>query len=268
MRLIKPPGKIVSGSIIFDQQDILAKTREELDKIRWKRISYIPQAAMNALDPVQNIGRQIVEALLAHEDYSRQDALLRASELLSSVGLDSSRLRAYPHELSGGMRQRATIAMAIACNPDLAIADEPTTALDVVVQRQILQLLGQLRSKLDLSLILISHDLSVIAETCDRVCIMYAGEIVENAAALTLFKKPLHPYTQGLIKAVPSVVGVKQKLHWIPGFPPSLIDPAEACRFRDRCPYAQEICSKERPKLREVEPDHFVACHFASDFLS
>lgn len=268
LRLIKFPGRIVSGSVIFDNEDLLSKTREALDKMRWKRISYIPQAAMNGLDPVQNVGRQIVEAIVTHEEVSKQRAWDRASELLTSVGLDSARLRSYPHEFSGGMRQRAIIAMAIACNPDLLIADEPTTALDVVVQRQILQLLAELKSKLGISLILISHDLSVIAEVCDRVCIMYAGEVVENASALNLFKNPLHPYTQGLIRAVPSVLGAKQKLQSIPGYPPSLIDPVEACRFRERCPYAQERCSKERPRLREIEKGHFAACHFAEKLKS
>ena len=267
MRLIKPPGKIVGGTILFNQQDVLGKTREEMDEIRWKCISYIPQAAMNALDPVHTVGKQIREAILAHEKIPEREANGRASELMALVGLDPVRLQSYPHELSGGMRQRAIIAMALSCNPNLVIADEPTTALDVVVQRQILRLIDRLRSRLGLSLLLITHDLSVIAETCDKTAIMYAGKIVENASTSRLFSRPLHPYTQGLIKSVPSIAGPKGKLSSIPGFPPSLVDPPHGCRFCERCPYAQPVCTKEEPELRSIEKDHLAACHFAEDFL-
>jgi peptide/nickel transport system ATP-binding protein len=219
---------------------------------------------MNALNPVFEIGEQIAEAILMHENVTEEEALDRCAKLFEMVGLDPGRIHNYPHEFSGGMRQRAMIAMALACNPDLVIADEPTTALDVTIQAQILKLMQKLQKDLGLSLILITHDLSVIAETCDKTAIMYAGKIVELADVVSVFKDPIHPYATGLVGAIPSMVKAeKKKLTSIPGSPPDLISPPPGCRFHPRCPYAQDICSKEDPLALEVEPGRFVSCHFA-----
>jgi peptide/nickel transport system ATP-binding protein len=218
---------------------------------------------MNALNPVFEIGEQIAEAILMHENVTEEEALDRCSKLFEMVGLDPGRIHNYPHEFSGGMRQRAMIAMALACNPDLVIADEPTTALDVTIQAQILKLMQKLQKDLGLSLVLITHDLSVIAETCDKTAIMYAGRIAELADVVSVFKEPIHPYATGLVGAIPSMIKAeKKKLTSIPGSPPDLIDPPTGCRFHPRCPYAEDICSREEPSFDEVEPGRFVACHF------
>jgi len=265
MRLLPPEGRIVSGKILFDGIDLLKLPDDRFRKeIRWKRISMVFQGAMNALNPVFRVGDQIVEAILTHEDVSEEEAWERVYELFRMVGLDPSRAKHYPHEFSGGMRQRAMIAMALACNPDLVIADEPTTALDVTIQAQILDLLKELRKKINMAVLLITHDLSVIAETCDKVAIMYAGKIVEWADVKSIFKNPIHPYTRGLIAAIPSIKE-KKKLISIPGFPPNLLNPPTGCRFHPRCSYAKDICSKEEPEMQEIEKGRFVACHFADD---
>jgi len=262
LRLLPRNGKILGGNVFFEGMDLLKMDDEEFrKKIRWKKISVIFQGAMNALNPVMKIGDQITEAILTHEKVSSKEALERAEKLLDLVGIGAERVDRYPHELSGGMKQRTMIAMALACNPDLVIADEPTTALDVIIQAQVLKAMVELREKLSLSMLMISHDLSMIAETCDKIAIMYAGKIVEYGNVVDVFKEPLHPYTQKLIKAFPSVIGPKGELTSIAGFPPDLIKPPSGCRFHPRCPYATEKCKREEPKLGSSGKEHYVACH-------
>ena len=262
MRLLPQNGRIIEGSITFNGADIVKMSDKELrEKIRWKKISMIFQGAMNALHPTYTIGHQIAEAITAHESISKEEALERAAKLIELVGIERGKIDRYPHELSGGMKQRAITAMALACNPELVIADEPTTALDVIVQAQVLKVMKELQSRLDLSWILITHDLSMIAETCTRTAIMYAGKIVEEGSVVDIFKEPLHPYTQKLITAFPSVLGPKMELSSIPGFPPDLLKPPPGCRFHPRCPYAMEICKVKEPVLAEKDKDHYVACH-------
>lgn len=266
LRLLQSPGRTIEGKVIFEGEDLLEKSEEEMQAIRWKKISIIFQGAMNALNPVFKIGEQIAEGITVHENVSENTAEKRAEKLLELVGLDKSRFNNYPHELSGGMRQRAMIAMALACNPDLVIADEPATALDVIVQAQVLKLMKDLQKRLKLSMILITHDLSMIAETCNKIAIMYAGKIAEYAQAISLFKNPMHPYTQGLLKAFPDVRSRGGMLSSIPGDPPDLLNPPSGCGFHPRCPYAKAICSKKEPELREVEKRHYAACHLIGKF--
>jgi peptide/nickel transport system ATP-binding protein len=265
MGLLPSNGRVMGGRIILDGEDLLKKDEKELRKIRWKKISIIFQGAMNALNPVLNVGEQISEVILEKEEITRNDAMDRVRELFDLVEIEPSRIVDYPHEFSGGMRQRVMIAMALACYPKLVIADEPITALDVIVQNQILDLMKDLQRKLNLSQILITHDLSVIAETCDKVGIMYAGKLVEYAEAGPVFKTPLHPYTSALIGAYPSIVGEKKTLNFIPGSPPNLINPPTGCRFHPRCPYAKDVCSQEEPGYVEAEPGHYAACHFVTE---
>ena len=260
MQLLPPAGRILGGRIMFGDRDLVGLSDAALRNIRWKSISMVFQGAMNALNPVHNVGSQIAEAIMLHEKSTRRDAFRRARDLLELVGLDPSRGGEYPHQFSGGMKQRAIIAMALACNPRLVIADEPVTALDVIVQDQILKLMKQLQEKLHLSMILISHDLSVIAQTCDRVAIMYAGKIVEQADIISLFEKPLHPYTQALVKAFPSV-RTSRKLTVIPGAPPDLTSLPPGCRFHPRCPVKVDRCMREEPLLIRAEAGHYAACH-------
>jgi len=264
LRLLPSNAKIIDGKIVFENIDILALPEEKLRReIRWKKISAIFQGAMNSLHPTMPIGKQIAEAILAHEKVDKKEALERAGKLLDLVGIGAERLDRYPHELSGGMKQRTMIAMALACNPHLVIADEPTTALDVIIEAQILQVMKELQRKLGLSMILISHDLSIIAEICNKVAIMYAGKIVEYGTVVNIYKNPLHPYTQKLIAAFPSILGRKTELASIEGFPPNLLAPPPGCRFHPRCPYATDKCKKEEPELIDVGKgeQHLVACH-------
>ncbi len=262
---VPPPGRIVQGKIYINGRDVVPLPEDEMRRIRWKEISVIPQAAMNALNPVYTVGDQIVEAILAHEDVSKDDALARAEELLDLVGVGRQRVRSYPHELSGGQRQRVMIAMALALNPPVVIADEPTTALDVVVQAQILNLFKELRSKFNMSLIFITHDLTTMFELVDRIAIMYAGKIVEIGPTDKIVNDPLHPYTELLVRAVPRIgVGEKGRFEYIPGSPPNLLEPPPGCRFHPRCPKRFEPCDKEEPELVEVEEGRFVACHLVA----
>lgn len=262
MRLIYPPGRIVSGRIRFDKTDLTRLSEQELRKnYRWKRMSMVFQGAMNALNPVFKVGDQIAEAIMLHEGADGHEAKARARELIELTGVDPRRANYYPHELSGGMKQRVVIAMALACNPDLVIADEPTTALDVIVQAQVLKVMNELLRKLNLSMILISHDLSVIAESCNKVGIMYGGRIVELADTVSVFKNPRHPYTQGLLNAFPSLVGPKKDLISISGQPPDLLNPPSGCRFHPRCPYASAKCKSEEPCLVDLGENHHAACH-------
>ncbi len=263
LRILPQGGKIVKGKVIFEGKNILDFSENEMrEKVRWKGISLIFQGAMNALNPVYKIGDQVVESIKLHEpNVTRKEAKERTRKLFELTGIDPTRVDNYPHEFSGGMRQRALIAMALACNPKLLIADEPGTALDVIVQAQILKLFKDLKDKLGISIIMITHDLSMIAETCSRLAIMYAGHIVEYGDIVDVFKKPLHPYTQGLIDAFPSIATKKHEMTSIPGFPPNLLDPPRGCRFNPRCKYNMEICRKRKPELKELLKNHFVACH-------
>ena len=261
LKILPPGGKILGGKILFKGTDLVPLEEEEMRKIRWKGISLVFQGAMNALNPVFKVGDQIVEAIITHEpDVSKKEARERAEKLFEMVGIDSSRIDNYPHEFSGGMRQRALIAMALSCNPDLLIADEPGTALDVIVQAQVLRLMKELKDRLNLAMIMITHDLSIIAETCDKVAIMYAGKIVEYGDIVSIFKDPLHPYTQGLLNAFPSITAPKKHMVSIPGFPPDLLNPPKGCRFHPRCKYAMDICRKEEPPP-VILGNRYVFCH-------
>jgi len=266
LRLLPMNGKIMKGKVILEGNDITKIDSEKFRKqILWKKISIVFQGAMNSLHPIINVGEQISEAILVHEHVNRKEAIERAGKLLDLVGVGAGRLDRFPHELSGGMKQRTVIAMALACNPSLIIADEPTTALDVIVQTQVMKVIKELQEKLNLSMIIVSHDLSIISETTTEVAIMYAGRIVEYADTVTIYKEPLHPYTQKLIGAFPSILGPKKELSTIHGFPPDLINPPPGCRFHPRCPYAMEKCKKETPLFENVgENMHFVSCHLVS----
>ena len=263
LRLLPRNAEIVGGTIKFKDLDLTKmNTAEFRREIRWKKISTIFQGAMNALHPTIKIGDQIVEGIRIHENISKKEALERAKALLDLVGIGASRIDRYPHELSGGLKQRTMIAMSLACNPELVIADEPTTALDVIIAAQVLRVIRELQQKLNLSMLLITHDLSMIAETCNKVAIMYAGKIVEQGDVTSIFKSPLHPYTQKLVAAFPSIIGRKGELSSIHGFPPDLLDPPPGCRFHPRCDYAMEICKKEEPAVVNAEgEEHYVACH-------
>jgi len=261
IRLVRPPCYIVDGKVSFNGIDILSLEEEELRKIRWKNISYIPQSSMNALNPIMRMGDQIVDAITAHEDLSKREARERVLELIKSVGLPLEAAKMYPHELSGGMKQRAIIAMAMALEPELIIADEPTTALDVNVQRIVLQTLSEVRERLAASLILITHSMAVHAEIVDRLAIMYAGKIVELGNVYDLFENPFHPYTKALMDSIPSLEGKRNLTTSILGTPPNLIHPPSGCRFRIRCPLAMEKCKSVEPIMCEVEAGRFVACH-------
>jgi len=263
LKLLPQGGRIRHGKIIFDGTNIVPLSVNKMRKIRWKGISIIFQGSMNALNPVFKVGDQIVEAIKTHEpDVPKSDAMKRAGALFEMVGIDPSRVSNYPHEFSGGMRQRALIAMALAANPQLLIADEPGTALDVIVQAQVLQLMRSLKDRLGLSMVIISHDLSIVAEVCEKVAIMYAGHIVEYGDIEAIFKEPLHPYTQGLLGAFPSITEARKKLLSIPGQPPDLLNPPTGCRFHPRCPYAMDTCKKEKPELKRAgSGDHYVACY-------
>jgi len=277
--LIEEPGRIESGKVIFNGKNILELPEEERRKIRGKGITMIFQEPMTALNPVYTIGDQILEILLLHkhgiENIKKAPKELKEKEKKTVIEMlklvrmpDPERtINSYPHELSGGMRQRAMIAMMLATQPQLLIADEPTTALDVTVQAQILNILMDMKNKLGISILLITHDLGVVAEICDRVAVMYAGNIVEVGDVYSIFKNPLHPYTRGLMAAIPSMSEKKEELKYIKGSVPNLIYPPPGCRFHPRCNYAKEICKKEKPKLVEAEPGHWVACHFVKDIM-
>ena len=263
IRIVKPPGRIVGGKILFDKSDIVRMSPEGIRRLRGKDISIVRQEAQNALNPVMTIGRQIAEVILQHENVSKEAAWARAANQLTLVGISEKRTTSYPHELSGGMKQRAMVAISTACNPKFLILDEPTTGLDVIVQRQLLSLIKDLKMRLHLTALLITHDLSVVAETCDRVAVMYAGKIVEQADTVSLYRHPIHPYSQALIGAYPSLEGERKKLKSIPGAPPGLIDPPPGCRFQPRCPYAMDVCEKEDPPVLERD-GHRVACHLVT----
>jgi peptide/nickel transport system ATP-binding protein len=271
MRLIGVPGKIVAGEILFDGKDLTKLSESEMGQVRGNRISMIFQQPQSALNPVFRVGDQIAEVLTIHKSISREEGIKQAIELLKMVGIPDPerRAQAYPHELSGGMAQRVMIAMALACAPELLIADEPTTALDVTIQAQILDLMRDLREKTNTSIILITHDLGVVAEMAERVAVMYAGQIVEQTAVIALFDKPLHPYTQGLIGSIPILGKLKDRLEVIPGSVPNLVNMPPGCRFASRCKARVEhqlaICTDKEPDLVEVLPEHIVRCWLYQD---
>jgi len=264
MRLIPtPPGRIVEGEVIFDGKDLLKLNDEGIRRVRGNDIAMIFQDPMTSLNPVLTVGRQIGEALELHKGMNRDQARKRTVELLELVGIPAARSRVddYPHQFSGGMRQRVMIAMALSCDPKLLIADEPTTALDVTIQAQILDLIGQLRRELGMAVIMITHDLGVVAGVADKINVMYAGYIVESAPAEELFAKPRHPYTLGLLRSIPRIDEPrKEKLIPIEGLPPDLIDAPQGCPFVPRCTYKVDRCVEENPSLEPIESGHTIAC--------
>jgi oligopeptide/dipeptide ABC transporter ATP-binding protein len=262
MKLLPPNGKISSGDIFFKKENLSKKTEKEMENIRWNEIAMVFQGALNFLNPIRNAGEQIVEGILTHNTMSKSDAWVKAEELLELVQIPKERSKSYPHELSGGMKQRVMIAMALACNPELVIFDEPMTALDIIVQAQIMNLIKDLNEKLNLSSILVTHNWNNVSEMCNRCLVMYAGKIVENNTTSALYQDPLHPYTQALLESIPSVKGTKEfSFRSIPGSPPNLANVPKGCRFNPRCNYATDICREMDPEFKEVSNDHFVACH-------
>ena len=282
LRVLRPPAVVTGGNIYYKGIDILDLGQEDhkkraerkklivegkedqvipsLEDFRWAEISMVFQSAMNSLNPVIRVVDQITDVIITHKHISKEEARSRAEELMDIVNIDKQRLDAYPHELSGGMRQRVVIAIALALSPDLMIMDEPTTALDVVVQKDILQQIEELKTKLGFSILFITHDLSLMVEFSDRLAIMYAGEIVEMATAHEILANPQHAYTEGLLSSFPSITGPRKKLFGIPGSPPNLITPPKGCRFHPRCPYYNGVEQENSPKLVEVLPNHWAAC--------
>ncbi|HLU34223.1 MAG TPA: ABC transporter ATP-binding protein [Thermomicrobiales bacterium] len=261
MRILQPPAIITGGEIIFEGRDVLQMNDRELRKFRWDGVSMVFQSAMNSLNPVATIGDQIIDGIQAHKKVSNTEGREMAAELLEIVGIERDRIDSYPHQLSGGMRQRAVIAIALALQPPLMIMDEPTTALDVVVQREILAKIGELKERFGFSIIFITHDMSLLVEISDRIAIMYAGQIIEMSNSRELFETPLHPYTEGLMGSFPALTGPRRKLEGIPGSPPDLISPPSGCRFHPRCPKRMLMCDRVRPQLGEHSPGHQVRCH-------
>lgn len=263
MRLVPyPPGRITGGEIIFEGEDILGKTDEEMRHIRGNEISMIFQEPMTSLNPVFTVGDQIMEAIILHQNVGKREAQVKAVEMLQRVGIPSPerRIRDFPHQMSGGMRQRVMIAMALSCNPKLLIADEPTTALDVTIQAQILDLMMDIKREFGTSIMLITHDLGVIAETVDKVVVMYAGKIVESTDVISIFQKPMHPYTEGLLGSIPKVNEDCERLSTIEGAVPNLFNMPSGCRFHPRCDYAKNICREHEPHLIDVDFGHEVSC--------
>ena len=260
MKLLKGAAEVVSGSIEFEGQDILAFDKEEMRMFRWQEASIVPQSAMNNLNPVITIEKQLIDSILAHKDVSVREAQQKAKEMLELVNISPDRIKAYPHELSGGQRQRVVIAMALELNPKLVIFDEPTTALDVVVQYNIINKITQLKEMMGFSIMFITHDLPLMLQMCDRIGIMYAGKIVEVAPVEILMDQPAHPYTDGLLKAFPSLIGPLEKLDGIPGSIPDLITPPPGCLFYDRCKRRLPQCREEVPPFVELSPGHSCAC--------
>jgi len=266
IRLVPPPGRIVNGHVWLEGIDLLKLREDEMRNVRGRKISFIFQDPMTSLNPVKKIGEHFVELIRTHEPkISDEEALKRAEKLLEDVGIQPERINDYPHQLSGGMRQRVMIALAIVLNPCIVIADEPTTALDVIVQAKILDLLKDVQNKYAMTLILITHDLSIAMERCDKILVMYAGHMVEHAYIKDIYRNPQHPYTQGLLRSIPNIELAEQKLEAIPGSPPDLLNLPKGCRFWPRCSSAMEICRKTEPKLIETEPGHFVRCFLYGD---
>ena len=260
LKLLPKNARILEGQIRFDGVDLVPLSEDQMRRYRWNHISMVFQAAMNSLNPVYTVGDQILEAIQHHMPMKERVARKRIADLYSLVGLDPDVMDQYPHEYSGGMKQRAVIAMALSCDPSIIIADEPTTALDVIVQDRILKQIDKIREELNMGMIYISHDIAVIAEVSDRIGVMYAGKMVEFADTHTIFKSPVHPYTYALMSTFPSVKGDKRELVELPGEPPNLIEPPLGCRFHPRCPRATAVCQEQDPVFTEVANEHFCAC--------
>lgn len=267
MRIVPPPGKIVHGTIRFKEKDLLAFPEEKMQTIRGSEIGYIFQDPTTTLDPVYSVGEQLAEVIMRHRKMDKKQALVRALELLRLVEIPDpeARINQYPHQLSGGMKQRIAVARALSCDPDLLIADEPTTALDVTTQAQMLELMKNLKTKLDMSMILITHDMGIVAETCDRVTVLYAGQVCETGTVEQVFENPKHPYTEALLTSVPHLAMRKEKLSVIPGNIPNLIEPPSGCRFHPRCSYAQQVCIDKVPELEPLGEGRWVHCHRARE---
>ena len=267
IRVLSDNAEIVDGAIRYKGRDITELSMKELRReIRWKEISMIPQSAMNGFDPVYTVGEQIVQAIRVHEpSVSKAEARERSRGLFTDLGVDEDRIDDYPHQFSGGMAQRAMIALALAVNPSLILADEPTTALDVVIQDRILRTLKELQEEYGTAVIMITHDMSVVSETCDSIAVMYGGRVVEYADSETIMKNPRHPYTLGLRNAFPDITAESQELISIPGSPPELLEPDSGCRFAPRCPFAEEECWEETPEPEPYGDGHVVECHRADE---
>jgi oligopeptide/dipeptide ABC transporter ATP-binding protein len=265
IRLLPPPGRIVGGAIAFEGRDLAQLKEEEMVRIRGNRIGMVFQDPMTSLDPLSTVGSHVQETITAHEKIPKAEATKRVDGLLESVGVMPERSKDYPHQFSGGMRQRIMIASAIALNPAILIADEPTTSLDVIVQAQVLDLLEKLRDQFRMAIILITHDLSLVLSRCDRIAVMYAGKLVELADSLELSRNPLHPYTIGLLRSIPNVELEDQRIEYLEGSPPDLVNPPTGCHFHPRCPKAMEACRARDPGVVEVRPGHFVKCFLYGD---
>ena len=263
LRVVPPPGKIVDGKIEFQGKNLLALRETEMQQIRGKEIAYSFQDPTTTLDPVYTVGDQLAEVIMRHQKLSKKDAWTKAADLLKMVDIPDAdiRIHQYPHELSGGTKQRIAIARALSCEPILIIADEPTTALDVTIQAQILDLLREIKDRMNLAMVLITHDMGIVAEICDRVTVLYAGQVCESGTVEQVFEKPKHPYTQALLTSVPNLALRKEKLSVIPGNVPNLIDPPSGCRFNPRCQYAQQICIDRVPELEPIGEGRMVHCH-------
>lgn len=259
---ILPPSACITGSMRLNGRELIGLSPSELRRIRWRDIALIPQNAMNGFDPVYTIEKQLDEAIAAHSEMPTAERAKRIAELFAMVGLPAPRLKDYAHQFSGGMRQRAMIAMALALDPKLIVADEPTTGLDVIIQDQILERVAEIHTTSGNVMLLITHDMAVVSENCDRIAVMYAGRIMEIGST-DVFLSPVHPYTMGLCNAFPDAARRESELISIPGTPPSLIDPPSGCRFHTRCPFATSRCANEAPPLVEITPGHFAACHYA-----
>lgn len=255
-----PPGKIMGGKIFFNGENLLEKTEKEMTAIRGNKISMIFQDPMTSLNPVMTVGEQIKEVLELHQDLKKEELDDKAAEMLEVVGIKRERFKDYPHQFSGGMKQRVVIAMALACNPQLIIADEPTTALDVTIQAQVLELMIDLKKKFNTSMIMITHDLGIVAEICDNVAIMYAGSVIEYGSVKDIYTEPKHPYTIGLFNSIPKLDDDDEKLHVIKGTPPNPVDLPSGCRFHPRCDFAEERCKNECPSMYTIDDNHTVAC--------
>ena len=261
MRILPdPPAKIRSGQILLEGEDLMKKSEKEMLSIRGNKISMIFQDPMTALNPVMSVGSQITEVVALHNDFSREQAQARTVEMLEMVGIPAERYVEFPHQFSGGMKQRVVIAMALACNPELLLADEPTTALDVTIQAQVLDMIKDLRDKFNTAMVLITHDLGIVAETCDKVAVVYAGHIVESGSKADIFRNVSHPYTQGLFDSIPKMNDTTRRLKPIEGMPPDPTNLPTGCVFAPRCPHATEACRKGRVPVVEVTPGHFVEC--------
>ncbi|CAL7901743.1 ABC transporter ATP-binding protein [Fusobacterium necrophorum] len=268
MRLVpNPPGKIIGGEIIYEGENLLKLSEEEMRKIRGNKISMIFQDPMTSLNPVMTVGEQIAEVIQIHENTSTEEAMKKAGEMLELVGIPAARIHDFPHQFSGGMKQRVVIAIALACNPKLLIADEPTTALDVTIQAQVLDLMNNLKEKFKTAMILITHDLGVVAQVCDKVAIMYAGEIVESGSLEEIFENTKHPYTLGLFGSIPSLDEERSRLTPIQGLMPDPTILPKGCKFNPRCPHATDLCRKKIPNSVEVVPGHNVKCFIAEGLV-